>query len=173
MNFKALAIFLPLVALAAFAGVYAALYASRQDQVSQLLETRECRGCDLSGANLEQLNLEGVNLEEANLERASFRGAKLKDANLQRANLRRANLEQADLGCNAFSFSLRADDENANLDFSMDENPEASNPQDLPYGFNITTDTQGATLNFNLGGCADLRGADLQGATMPNGAIHP
>jgi uncharacterized protein YjbI with pentapeptide repeats len=173
MNLKTLAFAIPLLTLAIFVGVYGALFASRQDHVQRLLETRECQGCDLSNANLERLNLEGVNLAEANLEGASLRGSKLGGANLQRTNLRRANLEQVDLGCNAVSFSLRTDERAANLDFSLDENPEAGNPQNLPFGLNITTDPQGARLSFNLGGCADLRGANLQGATLPNGSIHP
>lgn len=173
MKLRIIAIVLSVAAISTVAGIYGAMYTVRQDQVQKLLETRECRGCDLSGTNLAQLNLEGVNLEDANLERVNLKGAKLKNANLQRANLRRANLEQADLGCNAFSFSVRANEERANLDFNVDENPEASNPQDFPFGFNISTDDRGATLSFNLGGCADLREAELQGATMPNGSIHP
>jgi uncharacterized protein YjbI with pentapeptide repeats len=173
MKLKIVLIALSAIALSAVAGVYGVDYVSKQDHVQRLLETRECRGCNLEGANLDRMNLEDVNLENANLERASLRGAKLGNANLERANLRRANLEQADLGCTAFSFSLRANEEASNLDFNVDENPEASNPQNFPYGFNVNTDDQSATFSVNLGGCANLKNSNLQGATMPNGSIHP
>lgn len=173
MKWKIIAITLSAIAFSAAAGVYGAKFAVKQDQVQRLLQTRECRGCNLEGANLERMNLEEVDLEDANLERANLSGAKLGKANLERANLRRANLEQADLGCNAFSFSVRTDDESSNLDFNVDENPEDSNPQNFPYGFNVNTDDDSATLSFNLGGCANLKEADLQGTTMPNGSIHP
>jgi hypothetical protein len=55
----------------------------------------------------------------------------------------------------------------------VDENPENSNPQNFPYGFNISTDENSASLNINFGGCANLKDADLQGTKMPNGSIHP
>jgi uncharacterized protein YjbI with pentapeptide repeats len=173
MKLKIILMALSVIALSAVAGIYGVNFAAKQDHVQRLLETRECRGCNLEGANLDRMNLEGVNLEDANLEGASLRGAKLGKANLERANLRRANLEQADLGCTAFSFSLRANETASNLDFNVDENPEASNPQNFPYGFNISTDDDSATFSVNLGGCANLRGSSLQGATMPNGSIHP
>lgn len=173
MKWKIIAITLSAIAFSATAGIYGAKFAVKQDQVQRLLQTRECRGCNLEGANLERMNLEKVDLEGANLERANLSGAKLGDANLQSANLRRANLEQADLGCTAFSFSVRSDRESSNLDFNVDESPEDSNPQNFPYGFNVNTDDDSATLSFNLGGCANLKESDLQGATMPNGSIHP
>lgn len=173
MKPKVLLLAIPLTAaLCAAAGVYI-FRTIEQDQVRQLLETRECRGCDLSGANLARLNLEDVNLEDANLVGADLQGARLKNANLQRTNLQRANLEQADLGCTAFSFSVRSDERAANLDFSVDDKPQVSNPQDFPTGLNLQTTDRGATLSLNLGGCADLTDATLQGATMPDGSIHP
>ncbi|VEP18870.1 Pentapeptide repeat protein [Hyella patelloides LEGE 07179] len=67
-------------------------------QVQQLIETKECIGCnlenaDLSGVDLEQANLEGTNFAGANLE-----GANLKNSYLMGANLEGANLNLAELG---------------------------------------------------------------------------
>lgn len=56
-------------------------------EIQQLLNTRECPRCDLSGAGLVFSDLEGVNLQ----------GADLRGANLNRANLEEANLSGADL----------------------------------------------------------------------------
>jgi uncharacterized protein YjbI with pentapeptide repeats len=86
--------------------------AANPNHIQQLLETRECQGCDLSGADLQgehligadlrDANLEGANLGYANLEGADLTGANLKAANLSgsmvtNAILAQANLEQANL----------------------------------------------------------------------------
>ncbi|MDH4317650.1 MAG: pentapeptide repeat-containing protein [Desulfobulbaceae bacterium] len=60
---------------------------------NRLIETKNCRLCDLSGLDLKRIDLSGADLEGANLT-----GAKLFLANLSGANLRNANLQSAGLG---------------------------------------------------------------------------
>ena len=69
----------------------------------QLLATKQCQNCDLSGAglvlaNLSGANLTGANLSGANLSRANLSGADLTGANLVGASLFGANLTGAKLG---------------------------------------------------------------------------
>ncbi|CCQ69530.1 Pentapeptide repeat [Crocosphaera watsonii WH 0402] len=52
--------------------------AANPDHIQQLLSTRECQGCDLSGADLTAAHLIGVDLRDANL-----KGANLTEANLE------------------------------------------------------------------------------------------
>lgn len=76
------------VALAAYSGLLqSAAKAENPDHMRQLLSTRNCQGCDLSGAILRELDLREANLQ----------GANLSGATLQRTQLMRANLESADL----------------------------------------------------------------------------
>ena len=68
----------------------------------QLLATKQCQDCDLSGAglvltNLSGANLSGANLSGANLSRANLSGADLTGANLAGASLYGANLTGAKL----------------------------------------------------------------------------
>ncbi|NJO41499.1 MAG: pentapeptide repeat-containing protein [Cyanobacteria bacterium CRU_2_1] len=171
MKLKLLAIVV-FTALSVAIGAYGTMSAIKQHRVNRLLQTRACPDCDLSGANLARLDLEGVNLEAANLEGANLQGARLGYANLERANLKDANLVQADLGCAMYSLRIQADEESGDVDVQMDDRLPA-NPQEMPLGFNFSTDSQGASLSLNFGGCADLEGADLQGARMPDGSVHP
>jgi uncharacterized protein YjbI with pentapeptide repeats len=152
-------------------GIYGVKVAVEKNRIRSLLETKQCIDCDLKGANLDRLDLKKTNLEGANLEGVSLKGANLDGANLKRANLQNANLEGADLGCNAYSFSFRADG-NSTLGFQIDRTLITPQP-DAPPGVNLQTTDNSATFNINLGGCADLTGANLQGATLPDGSIHP
>jgi uncharacterized protein YjbI with pentapeptide repeats len=73
----------------------------------QLLSTKECQQCnltgsglvmnDLAGANLQRANLSGANLGQANLAGADLRGANLAGASLNGANLTGADLRGANL----------------------------------------------------------------------------
>lgn len=89
-----------------------ALLAENLSQLSQLLSTKKCplcdlsgsglvmsnlAGADLSGADLSNANLSQANLINADLSGADLRGASLYGANLTNANLNGANLEGADL----------------------------------------------------------------------------
>ncbi len=75
---------------------------ANSEHTSQLLATRQCLGCDLSGeglvlANLSGATLNGANLSGANLSRANLSGADLSGANLKGASLYGANLSGAKL----------------------------------------------------------------------------
>lgn len=110
--------------------------------VKRLLETKECVGCNLSGAHLK-----GANLQAANLEGANLQNADLEKANLQSTNLLYPNLQGADLGkANITSANLQR----ANL---FDADLEKANLTDA-----------------NIEG-ANLQGADLEGVIRPQGLL--
>lgn len=79
----------------------------------QLLATRQCPNCDLSGtglvlANLTGANLKGADLRGANLSRANLSGADLSGANLSGTSLFGVNLTGANLnGANLTGADLR------------------------------------------------------------------
>jgi len=79
----------------------------------QLLATRQCSQCDLSGAglvlaNLPGADLRGANLSGANLSRANLSGADLSGANLSGTSLFGVNLSGANLtGANLTGADLR------------------------------------------------------------------
>lgn len=77
--------------------------AANQEHIRQLLATKQCQNCDLSGAGLVLAdlsggNLSGANLAGANLSRANLSGADLRGANLSGAGLFGVNLSEAKLG---------------------------------------------------------------------------
>ncbi|GAB1542511.1 hypothetical protein NUACC21_51850 [Scytonema sp. NUACC21] len=63
--------------------------------VQQLMTTKKCHNCDLSGAQLEGANLRQANLKGSNLRGANLKGANLEKANLEGCNLKGVNLEGA------------------------------------------------------------------------------
>jgi uncharacterized protein YjbI with pentapeptide repeats len=67
------------------------------NQIRQVLQTRECQGCDLSREKLSFANLRGANLRNANLFSADLKLADLREANLIGAILDKADLRGADL----------------------------------------------------------------------------
>ncbi|PZO43526.1 MAG: pentapeptide repeat-containing protein [Pseudanabaena frigida] len=67
------------------------------NQIRQVLQTKECSGCDLSRAKLSFANLRGANLRNANLFSADLKLADLREANLIGAILDKADLRGADL----------------------------------------------------------------------------
>jgi uncharacterized protein YjbI with pentapeptide repeats len=81
--------------------------AGNLEHTRQLLATKQCERCDLSGeglvladlsgANLRGANLSGANLSRANLSEADLSGANLSGASLYGANLSGAKLEQTNL----------------------------------------------------------------------------
>lgn len=80
-----------------------AVHAANPEHVRQLLATKQCQNCDLSGAglvmaDLSGADLSGANLALANLSRANLTGADLRGANLTSASLFGANLNGAKLG---------------------------------------------------------------------------
>jgi uncharacterized protein YjbI with pentapeptide repeats len=145
---------------------------TEQNQVKQLLETKQCPECNFSNANLKGLDLRGFNLQGANLEGANLSGAKLANANFKKANLNRANLTGADLGCSGLTFNLDANSQGANMDFNVTAVPEKNNPENAVVGLNMKATDRGATVRLNLPGCADFENASLQETKMPDGKIH-
>jgi uncharacterized protein YjbI with pentapeptide repeats len=67
------------------------------NQIRQVLQTRECQGCDLSRSKLSFANLRGASLRNANLFSADLKLADLREANLIGAILDKADLRGADL----------------------------------------------------------------------------
>jgi uncharacterized protein YjbI with pentapeptide repeats len=99
-------------ALALTVGLALPVLAEDINHVQQLLSTKKCSACDLTGAglvlaklpgaDLSRANLAGANLSQANLTGANLSGANLvgvsfAGANLMGANLRDANLVGVDL----------------------------------------------------------------------------
>lgn len=131
---------------------------SVSSNVTRLLQTNECVGCNLAGASLKDTNLQAANLEGANLQ-----GADLERANLQKTNLVGANLQGADLGkTNIAGANL----ERANL---FDADLEKANLEGTNLaGANLQeADLEKTNLaSANLQG-ANLKGADLEDAILP------
>ncbi len=117
------------------AGLTTTASAENISHTRQLLSTKNCTQCDLSGAGLVQNDLAGAKLDRANLVGANLNGANLTGADLRGANLMGASLN----GANLMGADLR--------------------------GANLTgTDLRSAYLvNANVEGI-DIRTASLQGA---------
>ena len=79
-------------------------YAENAAHVRQLLSTRNCPGCDLSGVSLEDIDLSGANLKGADLSNAVLRHTQLIRADLEGADLSGARL----LGIDLTGANLRA-----------------------------------------------------------------
>jgi uncharacterized protein YjbI with pentapeptide repeats len=102
-------------------------YAANPEHIKQLLETKQCKGCDLTNAKLKGASLEGANLEGANLEGVYLYKAYLVNANLSGANVRSADLGDVNMkginlsGADLSKTNLKGNDmtganlENANL----------------------------------------------------------
>jgi uncharacterized protein YjbI with pentapeptide repeats len=71
--------------------------AADPDHVARFRNTRQCAGCDLSGAQLGGINATNAKLANANLAGANLYGARLPGADLTGAILDGTNLEMADL----------------------------------------------------------------------------
>jgi uncharacterized protein YjbI with pentapeptide repeats len=69
----------------------------KRDQVRQLLKTKKCPGCNLSGVDLRKAKLEGANLSGANLNLADLSGANLSHANLTKASMAFTRLHDTNL----------------------------------------------------------------------------
>ena len=64
--------------------------------LEQLLATKSCPGCDLSGANLSNKDLRKANLEKANLQGVKLSFTKFDEANLKGVNLDGAKIMRVD-----------------------------------------------------------------------------
>ena len=72
-------------------------YAVKQSDLERLINTGECRSCDLRDADLSGENLADVNLARALLSGANFRGSMLQRANLNYTDLKFSDLSDTDL----------------------------------------------------------------------------
>lgn len=87
--------------------------AENLSHLNQLLSTKKCDLCDLTGsglvmADLANASLKGADLRQANLSQANLQGADLSGANLTGASLHGANLTGANLaGANLTGTDLR------------------------------------------------------------------
>ena len=89
------------------------------DNLRDLVASKDLRGADLRGADLSDANLRGADLRgadlrgadlsDANLRGADLRGADLRDANLRGANLSGANLDLSCLPLWCGSLTARTD----------------------------------------------------------------
>jgi uncharacterized protein YjbI with pentapeptide repeats len=88
-------IFLVLVMAAPLAAT--AAHGANESQLSQLLSTKKCNGCDLTGADLVGADLTGAQLQGANLNAANLTGANLTGANLTKASAAGASFMGANM----------------------------------------------------------------------------
>jgi uncharacterized protein YjbI with pentapeptide repeats len=157
-----------------------------------ILDDSDLYEADLSGANLSKASLRDTSLEKANLIGANLYGADLKGANLKFAGLnganlvetyfREANLKGADLsGADLRKSTLW----NADLEGASLEQADLSGAElikQVPE--HMVVDREPANLEKADLSKANLKGAivtqeqlktaqSLQGATMPDGSIHP
>ncbi len=91
--------------------------AENLNHLTQLLSSKNCVSCDLTGSGLVNANLSGANLKKANLSDANLSRANLAGADLSYANLTGASLNGANLtGANLTGTDLRDSYlQNANL----------------------------------------------------------
>jgi uncharacterized protein YjbI with pentapeptide repeats len=137
---------------------------------------------DLSGANLRNTNLRNAHLSGANLSKAILINADLSGADLSNADLRNATVRGADLsnallnGTNLTSANLNGACL-INADFTEDELGLNNTSAAILYGTNLN---QANLSKANLKGVIGIskekleeQANSLQGATMPDGSIHP
>jgi len=160
--------------------------AAKSEDVRQLLATKNCQNCDLSGAglvmsDLSGADLRGANLSGANLSRANLSGADLRDADLSGAGLFGANLSGAKLaGVNLLGADLRntylvnaqltdVDVNTANLQGATGISSEIANPEQF-YAWGVASAEKGnlqqATEYFNQ--AINLK-SDYAGAYLARG----
>lgn len=126
--------------------------AENLEHLRQLLATKRCNGCDLSGAGLVMSNLAGARLSQANLVNANLSQANLSGADLSGANLTGASLHGANLmGANLSGAILNGTDlretylTNANLSGT------ALNNAYVEGAVGISQDAASPELFFNWG----------------------
>ena len=79
------------------------------DNLRDLVASKDLSGADLRGADLRDANLSDANLSDANLRGAYLRGADLRGADLSGANLSGANLDLSCLPLWCGSLTARTD----------------------------------------------------------------
>ena len=91
--------------------IFAPTQAENLSHISQLLSSKKCIECDLSGSGLVMANLSGAQLSRADLRHANLSRANLSGADLSGADLSGASLAGANLtGANLMGASLNGTD---------------------------------------------------------------
>lgn len=165
----------------------------------QLIKEKRCPNCnlsyqdfskaDLSGAIVPQSNLTGANFSGANLTLAIFRDADLSGANFSKANLHQvafygakligtnlagANLSNAKLVYAKLKGAWLRDANLSNADLKFAEVQQVDLTRANLTGADLSNaDMSYANLRNAILVDAKLDGTNLNGATMPDGSIHP
>jgi Pentapeptide repeats (8 copies) len=90
-------------------------WANNPAEVMQMLNTRTCMRCDLSGANLVVKKLDRSQLLASDFRQANLQGSSLRFSNLNRGKFNQANLSGANL---SYSLLRLADLRGANLSYA-------------------------------------------------------
>jgi uncharacterized protein YjbI with pentapeptide repeats len=143
-------------------GLAAPSQAANPHHIQRLLETKQCVGCDLSGANLSGADLREANLGGADLYGADLQGADLQGANLTDAQLDNANLDGADLREVTLQWT--------NLEGANLQRADLSSVN-LEWAHLVATDLREANLKQAKLNTFDLGSVNLCGATMPDGSL--
>ncbi|MGD2179641.1 pentapeptide repeat-containing protein [Lusitaniella coriacea] len=114
-------------------------------------------GTNLQGANLDSAQLQGANLKLANLDEVTLKSANLSATNLQMAQLKKAQLQQANLTKANLS---SADLEKANLTQARLDSANLGKVK-MKYAVLVEASLKSATLYENNLVYANLEGADL------------
>jgi len=122
-----------------------ATQAQTNPNLERLLTAKECQNCDLRGFDLSKYDLSDANLKGADLSGADLTGTILIGANLTRAKLIQTNLTSALL--------IGANISGANFQFANLQN----------------ASLYGAKARESV----DFGGANMQGATLPDGRTNP
>lgn len=151
--------FFHLIICALFGGLFSlAPSPAVSGSITELLNTKSCPECDLSGVDLSGADLVGSDLTGANLRGANLNGTQLAAASLGGANLQGADLTGAELS--------RADARGANFRASDLSNTKLT---DTDFrGANLS----GADLRFSRLSATDFRGAVLENADMRNAVVE-
>ncbi|MEP0751491.1 pentapeptide repeat-containing protein [Trichocoleus sp. Lan] len=138
----------------------------RKQHLRQLLKTKQCRGCDLSGANLAGASLNGADLSEAKLIKANLKGAELRNATLNQANLAGVSLSSADLRGASLVEVQSSSGQSSRSDCAdfKDANLSQANLSEANLGC-------ASLYNANLSS-AELSGADLTGVDLRYGNLR-
>ncbi len=136
--------------------------AQTTSSTSQLLQSKSCKGCDLSNANLSGVDLSGANLNGANLSNAD-----LSNTNLTGTDLTGANLYLVKLGNSTLTNAKLS---NSNLTGAKAEQANLSNANlsdaTLSYAALNGANLSGADLSRIKGSDVNLNGANLSGTNL-------
>ncbi len=137
---------------------FSAASATSEENLEQLIKTRKCRDCVLSGLNMNRLDLSGVDLQGAdlsqsqlnltNLSATNLKDTRLKGASFVGADLEGADLRGADFQDTTFSWAYL---HGARMDGELNSPPpvavisDYSQPHPAPNDADTATETSAVT----------------------------